>query len=143
MLKVHAAAGANVPPQGGFPELNEKSALFAPLRVAAVSVRVVVPTLVMVTDDETVTPRVTVPKLMVVGANLRAVPIPDRAAVCGLVTSVSATLMVPVLGPTTVGLKATFTIHVAPTAITLLFVQVVPEALTKSPDMVTAGLPSV
>jgi hypothetical protein len=58
-------------------------------------VTVVVPAFVSETVELTCCPLVTVPKLMDEGVNLRAVPVPDKATVWGLVTSVSATLRVP------------------------------------------------
>ena len=56
---------------------------------------VVVPALVSETADETCCPLVTVPKLIDGGLNARAVPVPDKATVCGLVISVSDTLRLP------------------------------------------------
>jgi len=78
--------------------------------------------------------------LIEVVENLIPVPMPCNAAVCGLVTSVSAMLSVPDANPTTVGLKSTFTKHVASLASTRLLVQVVLDALANGPVTVTAGL---
>lgn len=139
-LNVQLAPASSDPLQGGFPDVLPKSALLVPWISAPLKVTVVVPTLYTVTVSETVWPRVTVPKLIEVVENLMPVPTPCNAAVCGLVTSVSAMLSVPDANPTTVGLKSTFTKHVASLASTRLFVQVVLDALANGPVTVTAGL---
>ena len=56
---------------------------------------VVVPELVSETAEETCCPLVTVPKLIDGGLNERAVPVPDKLTVCGLVISLSDTVNVP------------------------------------------------
>ena len=63
------------------------------------------PTFVMVTVEETWCPTAEVPKLTDDGVNSTPVPVPDRATVCGLVASLSATLSVPVGYPTAVGVN--------------------------------------
>lgn len=100
----------------------------------------VVPTLVMVTVVETCVPFVTEPKFTEVGENLIPVAEPDTATLCGLVTSLSFTLIVPVAYPTEVGLNCALMMHVPRFGMTKPFVHVVLPALVKGPVMVTAGV---
>jgi hypothetical protein len=73
----------------------EKSALLAPSRSNPLMATVVLPSFVTVTVELVWVPSVTSPKLIDVGDSLIDVPVPDNAAVCGLVTSLSVTLRVP------------------------------------------------
>jgi hypothetical protein len=75
----HGAAGASDPPQGGSPALLAKSVPLGPVKVAAVRVAVMGPTLAMVTVAETGVPTATIPKFTGVGLNLIKVPIPAKA----------------------------------------------------------------
>jgi len=76
---------------------SRKSGLLGPTMSDPVKVTVVGPLLATVTvscDEHC--PSVTVPKFTDVGVNPIEIPVPLRAAVCGLVVSLSATLKVPV-----------------------------------------------
>src|SRR5580704_17310285 len=105
MVKVQTAPGARNVLQGGLVALVTKSLLLVPLMAPAEKVIGVVPTLVMVTVEDTWCPTEDVPKFTDDGVNSTPVPVPESATVCGLVASVSATLRVPVGKPTAVGVK--------------------------------------
>src|SRR5579862_434182 len=143
MLKVQAAPAATVPWHGGSVLLVEKSALLVPLMVAAVKVIGAPLVLVMVTAESTWTPTVDVPKLTGLGVNSTPVPVPASATICGLLASLSVTLIVPVTYPSAVGVKVTKTEQVPPAAISPPLVQVLALALANGPVNDSAGLPRV
>ena len=132
-----------LPEQGGLPDDTLKSALLVPVIVAFVMITVAVLTFAIVTEVLACVPLVTFPKFTEDGVNLIAVPVPVNETVWGLVGSLSATLNNPVRGPIAVGLKVTLITQVPEFAITRPLVQVVPDAVAKSPDIVSAGLPKV
>lgn len=120
--------------------MSAKSELFAPVNSPPKKYTLVVPTLVIVTCVETCCPFVTVPKLTEAGVNLMPVPVPETATVCGLVTSLSLTLIVPEAFPTFVGLNTALMMHVPALAITSPLVQVVPLAAENGPVIEIAGV---
>src|SRR5208337_4732617 len=102
------------------------------------------PTLVMLSVvPEEHWPTVMTPKLTDVGVNLTAVPTPVRAAVCGLVGSLSETLTVPAWYPTWVGLNCTSIAQLPLLAICSPLVQVVLLLMTNPVVTESAGVPKV
>ena len=92
---MHGAPGAREPPHGGSVALVLQSAALGPVMVPAVKVMVEVPTLMILTEVETFVPTVLL-RTTGDGVNSTPVAIPERAAVCGLVASLSNTLNVPI-----------------------------------------------
>src|SRR4029077_2351940 len=92
-LTLQFAPGASVAGQVEFD--SEKSGLLGPTMSDPVKVTGAGPELVMVSVSHRCCPFVTVPKFTDVGVNPMEIPVPLRAAVCGLVVSLSATLTVP------------------------------------------------
>ena len=113
-LKVQLAAAAREAPQVC---VWEKSPALVPVMAIVVMVNAVVPTFVRVTVFAAlVTPVATVPKLKLTGASLAVVPVPLRAAVCGLPVALSATLTDALRAPTAAGANFTLMVHVAAAA---------------------------
>lgn len=142
-VKLHSAPGPKEPWHGGSVLLVLQSLLFGPVMLPAANVIVELPTLIMLTAVETWCPTVDA-RLTDEGVNSTPVPVPDNAAVCGLVESLSNTLTVPVGNPTDVGVKFTYTKHVPPAATTWLLPQLVaPVPKLNGAVTLTDGLPSV
>ena len=73
-----------------------------------------------------VVPSVCVAYVAVAGVSVAGMmPVPDRGTVCGLSAALSVKVSAPVSAPSTVGVKFTFTVHLAPAA------RVVPHVLAE------------
>src|ERR1035438_5784087 len=76
-------------------------------------VRAFLPTLVKVVGCAAWDPRATLPKFRRAGDSSTAVPKPESVVVCGLLLSLSMTVIFPVLFPAPLGVKVTQMLHAA------------------------------
>ena len=105
------APGDNEVPQV---EVCEKSPGSDPKIEIALMLKVVVPTLVRLTDSAAEDkPTATVPKFKLVADSFAAVPVPVSGSVCGLPTAVSVMLRFAVRAPLAVGLNVTVMVQFA------------------------------
>ena len=92
-----------------------KSPGFVPPRVTPVMLKAAVPTLVKVTVlAALVTPTLVRGKATLAADNVTCVPTPVRLMVCGLPPPLSVMVTLPERVPTTVGVKVTEIVHLAP-----------------------------
>jgi|SRR5450755_261119 len=75
---------------------------------------------------------------VILKSGLPLVPVPVRAAVCGELASLSATLRVAVAAAAAVGVKVTLIVQVAPTASVAPQVEICAKDVGDAPPMVTA-----